>query len=328
MARAQIEDSRSRDGDAPGPSTAGRQQLNDSVARRTGLPAESWNRKRTTARGPVRDAIRQLRRSRNARIGGTMLSFLTIITLAAPWIAPYDPIRMSPNDILQPPGARFPLGTDQFGRDVFSRILLGAPLSLMLGVISVTIAGTVGTLLGLAVGYWGGWTERIVMRCIDVMLAFPGILLALSVVAVLGPGLNNVMIAVGIGGIPTFARIVRGSVLSARENVYVEAARALGAADLAIVARHVLPNVVAPIIVLATLGMGTAILSGAALSYLGLGAQPPAPEWGAMLSTGRDFLRGYWWISTFPGLAILLTVMAINLLGDGLRDALDPRLRI
>jgi peptide/nickel transport system permease protein len=323
MASAHVEDSKSREGAAQG-----------AIDGSSGLSASpdvaggSLSRQPATSRGPVRDALRQLRRSRNALIGGGILVGLALVSLAAPFLAPHDPIRMSPTDVLEPPGARFPLGTDQFGRDVLSRILLGAPLSLMLGLISVAIAGTVGTLLGLAVGYWGGWTERIVMRCIDVMLAFPGILLALSVVAVLGPGLNNVMIAVGIGGIPTFARIVRGSVLTAREHVYVEAARALGASDLTIVLRHVLPNVVAPIIVLATLGMGTAILSGAALSYLGLGAQPPAPEWGAMLSTGRDYLRGSWWISTFPGLAILVAVMAINLLGDGLRDALDPRLRI
>ena len=323
MASAHVEDSRSREGAAQGAI-----ESSSGLSASPDFAAGSLSRQPATSRGPVRDALRQLRRSRNALVGGAILVCLALVSLAAPFIAPHDPIRMSPADVLEPPGARFPLGTDQFGRDVLSRILLGAPLSLSLGVISVAIGGTVGTLLGLAVGYWGGWTERIVMRCIDVMLAFPGILLALSVVAVLGPGLNNVMVAVGIGGIPTFARIVRGSVLTAREHVYVEAARALGASDLTIVLRHVLPNVVAPIIVLATLGMGTAILSGAALSYLGLGAQPPAPEWGAMLSTGRDYLRGSWWISTFPGLAILVTVMAINLLGDGLRDALDPRLRI
>lgn len=260
--------------------------------------------------------------------GAALFCALVLVAVAAPWIAPHDPIRMAPNDILLAPGWTYPLGTDQYGRDVLSRILLGAPISLTLGLISVGIAATIGTCLGLAVGYWGGWTDKTVMRCIDVMMAFPGILLALVVVAVLGAGLNNVMIAVGISGIPAYVRMVRGSVLSAKQNLYVDAARALGAVDVTIMRRHVFPNVVAPVIVLATLGLGTAILSGAALSYLGLGAQPPTPEWGSMLSTGRDYLRGQWWISTFPGLAIMLTVMAVNLLGDGLRDALDPRLRI
>jgi peptide/nickel transport system permease protein len=257
-----------------------------------------------------------------------MFGVLVLVAVAAPWIAPHDPIRMAPDDILLPPGGTYALGSDQYGRDVLSRILLGAPISLTLGLVSVGIAASIGTCLGLAAGYWGGLTDRIVMRCIDVMMAFPGILLALAVVAVLGPGLYNVMIAVGIGGIPGYVRMVRGSVLAARGNLYVEAARALGAEDVRIMRRHVLPNVVAPIIVLATLGLGTAIVSGAALSYLGLGAQPPTPEWGSMLSTGRDYLRGQWWISTFPGLAIMLTVMAVNLFGDGLRDALDPRLGV
>jgi peptide/nickel transport system permease protein len=284
--------------------------------------------RRPISRGPVREALHQLRRSPGAMAGATLFAILVLVAVLAPWLAPHDPIRMAPNDILLPPGGSYLLGTDQYGRDVLSRILLGTPISLTLGLISVGIAGLIGTSLGLAVGYWGGTTDSIVMRGIDVMMAFPGILLALAVVAVLGPGLYNVMIAVGLAGIPSYTRIVRGSVLSAKENLYVEAARALGAVDATIMWRHVLPNVVAPIIVLATLGLGTAILSGASLSYLGLGAQPPTPEWGSMLSTGRDYLRGQWWISTFPGLAIMLTVMAVNLLGDGLRDALDPRLRI
>ena len=295
----------------------------DSIAAGRALPGRG-----AAARGPVREALRQLRRSPGAMAGAVLFGLLLLTAIAAPWIAPHDPIRMAPNDILMAPNRTYLLGTDQYGRDVLSRILLGTPISLTLGVISVGIAATVGTCLGLAVGYWGGMTDKIIMRVIDVMMAFPGILLALAVVAVLGPGLYNVMIAVGISGIPTYARMVRGSVLSAKENLYVDAARALGAVDVTIMWRHVLPNVVAPIIVLATLGLGTAILSGASLSYLGLGAQPPTPEWGSMLSTGRDYLRSQWWISTFPGLAIMLTVMAVNLLGDGLRDALDPRLRV
>lgn len=282
---------------------------------------------KTISRHPMREALRQLRRSPGAMVGLTMLALLVIIAIAAPWIAPYDPVKIAPDTLLKPPSREHLLGTDQYGRDILSRILHGAPISLRLGLISVAIAGIVGTIIGLIAGYWGGIIDRVLMRCIDVMLAFPGILLALVVVTVLGPSLNNAMIAVGVSGIPTYARLIRGSVLSAKENLYVEAARSIGAKDTTIVRRHVLPNVIAPVIVLATLGLGTAILSGAALSYLGLGAQPPMPEWGAMLSVGRDYLRQQWWIATMPGIAIMITVMAINLLGDGLRDALDPRLR-
>jgi peptide/nickel transport system permease protein len=307
------------------PAAATRERSGD---RDTLVDISSSPGRRSAARGPIREALRQLRRSSGALAGAALFGMLMLVAVVAPWIAPHDPIRMAPNDILLAPGGTYPLGTDQYGRDVLSRILLGTPISLALGLISVGIAATIGSGVGLAVGYWGGMTDKIVMRCIDVMMAFPGILLALAVVAVLGPGLNNVMIAVGISAIPAYVRMVRGSVLSAKENLYVDAARALGAVDVTIMRRHVLPNVVAPIIVLATLGLGTAILSGASLSYLGLGAQPPTPEWGSMLSTGRDYLRSQWWISTFPGLAIMLTVMAVNLLGDGLRDALDPRLRV
>jgi peptide/nickel transport system permease protein len=185
-----------------------------------------------------------------------------------------------------------------------------------------------GVLLGLAAGYYGRWVDAMVTMVIDVMLAFPGILLALALVSVLGPSLRNLMIAVGISSVPTYARLVRGSVLSSKENVYVEAARVIGCTDVAIMRRHVLPNVVAPIIVVATLGVAAAILWAAALSFLGLGSQPPTPEWGRMLSEGRNFLREQWWIATFPGLAIMITVLSMNLLGDGLRDVLDPRQQI
>lgn len=256
-----------------------------------------------------------------------MIVILIFIALFASVLAPYDPIAMTPVDQLTGPSSTYLLGTDQFGRDIFSRILLGSRISLRLGFIAVAISSSIGTVIGLVSGYWGGTTDRFIMRAVDVMLAFPGILLALVVVAVLGPGLTNTMVAVGVAAVPAYARLVRGSTLSAKENLYVEAARAIGARDTTIIFRHVLPNVVAPVLILSTLGLGTAILSGAALSYLGLGAQPPTPEWGAMLSTGRDYLRGQWWISTFPGLAIVFTVMAVNLFGDGLRDALDPRLR-
>jgi peptide/nickel transport system permease protein len=268
-----------------------------------------------------------LARHRGALIGLLILAALAAMALAAPWLSARDPIRTAPREALQPPGARFALGSDQFGRDVASRVLHGARVSLLVGVISVSIAVGLGAPLGLVSGYYGGRLDALIMRVMDVMLAFPGILLALAIVSVLSPGLGNVMIAVGLSAVPGYARLVRATVLSAREHLYVEAARALGGRDGGILVRDILPNVVAPLIVTATLGLGGAILSAAALSFLGLGSQPPQPEWGRMLSEGRDYLREAWWISTFPGLGILLTVLAMNLVGDGLRDVLDPRLK-
>jgi len=273
-------------------------------------------------------ALPRLLRQRGAALGAVILGALAVMALAAPWLSPRDPIKTSPREALQPPGSRFLLGSDQFGRDVASRALHGARVSLTVGLIAVSIAVALGTPVGLVSGYYGGRIDGFMMRVVDVLLAFPGILLALAIVTVLSPGLNNVMIAVGLAAVPNYARLVRASVLSAREQLYVEAARALGSRDVSIVARYILPNVVAPLIVTATLGLGTAILSAAALSFLGLGSQPPQPEWGRMLSEGRDYLREAWWISTVPGLGIMLTVLAMNLLGDGLRDVLDPRLKV
>jgi len=273
-------------------------------------------------------ALRRLTRHRGALLGLVILAALALMALAAPWLSPRDPIKTSPREALQAPGPRFLLGSDQFGRDVASRALHGARISLTVGLIAVAIAVALGTPVGLLSGYYGGRVDGFVMRVVDVLLAFPGILLALAIVSVLSPGLNNVMIAVGLAAVPNYARLVRASVLTAREQLYVEAARALGSRDLGIVARYILPNVVAPLIVTATLGLGTAILSAAALSFLGLGSQPPQPEWGRMLSEGRDYLREAWWISTVPGVGIMLTVLAMNLVGDGLRDVLDPRLKI
>jgi peptide/nickel transport system permease protein len=272
-------------------------------------------------------AVAGLVRQRGALIGLVILATLATMAVAAPWLGARDPIRTAPREALQPPGGRFVLGSDQFGRDVASRVLYGARISLLVGVISVSIAVALGAPLGLVSGYYGGRLDALIMRMMDVMLAFPGILLALAIVSVLSPGLGNVMIAVGLSAVPGYARLVRATVLSAREHLYVEAARALGGRDGGILVRDILPNVVAPLIVTATLGLGGAILSAAALSFLGLGSQPPQPEWGRMLSEGRDYLREAWWISTFPGLGILLTVLAMNLVGDGLRDVLDPRLK-
>ena len=266
-------------------------------------------------------------RQRGAMLGLLILAALGTMAVAAPWLAARDPIRTAAREALQPPGARFLLGSDQFGRDVGSRVVYGARVSLLVGVISVSIAVALGAPLGLVSGYYGGRLDALIMRVMDVLLAFPGILLALAIVSVLSPGLGNVMIAVGLSAVPGYARVVRATVLAAREHLYVEAARALGGRDGGILVRDILPNVVAPLIVTATLGLGGAILSAAALSFLGLGSQPPQPEWGRMLSEGRDYLREAWWISTFPGLGILLTVLAMNLVGDGLRDVLDPRLK-
>jgi len=245
-------------------------------------------------------------------VGAAILAVLALMAVGAPGLAARDPIRTAPREALQPPGSRYLLGTDQFGRDVASRVLYGARLSLTVGLIAVGIAVALGVPIGLVSGFYGGRLDVFAMRVMDVLLAFPGILLALAIVGVLSPGLGNVMIAVGLAAVPTYARLTRASVLSARELLYVEAARAMGGRDRFILTRYILPNVVAPLIVTSTLG---------------LGSPPPTPEWGRMLSEGRDYLREAWWISTFPGLAIMLTVLAMNLLGDGLRDVLDPRLK-
>lgn len=265
-------------------------------------------------------------RHRGMALGGSLLMIVIALTIAAPVIAPYDPLEIDTNAILARPGVPHLLGTDTLGRDLFSRVVYGGRVSLALGLISMTISLVFGVLLGVVAGYFGGRIDEVIMRFIDVLLAFPGLLLALLAVFALGVGLRNAMIAVGIAGIPVFARVTRGEVLSARENLYVEAARAIGAPERIIVVRHLLPNIITPNIVIATLRVGTAIIFGASLSFLGLGAQPPAPEWGLMLSQGRGFLGIAWWMSFAPGLAIFLVVMASNLFGDGLRDVLDPRL--
>jgi peptide/nickel transport system permease protein len=276
--------------------------------------------------GRTRTAARSRGRWDLAAAG--LLVLVTVVALAAPLLAPFDPIKVS-DQALYSPGVPYYFGSDQYGRDIFSRILYGARISLVIGLISVGIAAAIGVTVGLIAGYYGGWVDNLLMWVINVMLALPGILLALAIVTIRGqPSLGNLMIAVGIAGVPTYARLVRGSVLAAKENLYVDAARVIGAPTRVILARHLLPNVIAPVIVAATLGTGTAILAAAALSFLGLGSQPPSPEWGRMLSEGRAYLRDQWWISTFPGLAIMLTVLAMNLLGDGLRDALDPRLKV
>ena len=274
-----------------------------------------------------RDALRRLARNRGALAGLILLALLALMAIGAPLLAPYDPNAIAPTANLTGPSAAHLFGTDQFGRDILSRIVFGARLSFEVGFIAVGLALIFGIVLGLTAGYYGGKPDAAISILIDIMLAFPGILLALAIIAILGPSLLNLMIAVGIAGIPTYTRLVRGATLSAKQQAYVEAARVSGATNSAIMFRHILPNVLAPVIVLATLGIGSAILVGASLSFLGLGAKPPTPEWGAMLSAGRNYLSIAWWITLFPGLAIMVTVLSINMVGDGLRDALDPRLK-
>jgi peptide/nickel transport system permease protein len=242
-------------------------------------------------------------------------------------LAPSDPIRIESAKTLQPPSARQLFGSDHLGRDVLSRVLYGGRLSLRIGVVSVGISLTCGLALGLLAGFCGGWRDMLIMRVMDVLLAFPGILLALAIIAILGPGLSKVMVAVGISYIPQYTRIVRSCVLSTASSLYVDAARAIGCRDHRLMVAHVLPNALTPVIAVATLGMATAILVGAGFSFLGLGVQPPTPEWGAMVASGREYLRSGWWVSTFPGLLIALTVLSMNLLADGLREALDPMLK-
>jgi ABC-type dipeptide/oligopeptide/nickel transport system permease subunit len=260
-------------------------------------------------------------------VGGIVLTIIILVAIFAPLLAPEDPITQDYTRVLAPPSSSYPFGTDQFGRDILSRIIIGSRQSLAVAAIAIAIAASVGTLLGLLSGFFGGWIDTIIQRVIDVLLAFPGILFAMAVVAILGPGLRNAMIAVGISLIPSYARMVRGSVLSQKENAFVEAARLCGAGNTRILARHILPNVLGPIMVLVTISIAWAILIGASLSFLGLGAQLPEPEWGLDLSMAREYLREAWWMTTFPGLAIMLTVVSVNLIGEGLRDALDPRTR-
>jgi peptide/nickel transport system permease protein len=271
--------------------------------------------------------LRRLRRNPGAVVGAIVLVALVLLTVFAPAIAPYDPIAQDSSAIRAAPSAKHLFGADTFGRDIFSRVLYGGRMSLPVGFVAVGITAVVGVALGLVAGYYGGRLDTVIMRGVDLMLAFPGILLAMALIAILGTSLFNLMLAVGIAAIPEYTRVVRGTGLGARETEYVTAARVSGASDRALVLRHILPNVLPPVIVLATLGIAGAIILGSTLSFLGLGIQPPTPEWGNMLSDGRSMMRHQWWIAFFPGFAIMVTVLAINLLGDGLRDALDPRLR-
>lgn len=269
----------------------------------------------------------RLWQNKAAMAGLLILLVYVFLAIFADHLAPYgfDDQDLSRRFIR--PSAKYLFGTDNLGRDIFSRIIYGTRISLRVGLISVAISSSIGTLLGAIAGFYGKAIDNIIMRCVDVMLAIPSILLAISIAAALGPGLSNVMIAISIGSIPSFARIVRASVLTVKEQEFVEAARSIGASDLRIIVRHILPNCLATIIVQATLGVAGAILSTSGLSFIGLGISPPTPEWGSMLSAGRQYIRDHGYIVFFPGLAIMITIFALNLFGDGLRDALDPRLK-
>jgi peptide/nickel transport system permease protein len=271
--------------------------------------------------------LRELLTNRGAVIGAAILLVLVIAAVAAPVLAPYPPDEQDLLAALQPPSAAHLMGTDEFGRDIFSRILHGASISLRMGLLAVSLAAIVGISVGLCAGYFGQLFDSISMRLVDAMLAFPDILLALVVLTILGPSIASVTLAVAVAQIPIFIRLARASTLSEREHDYIMAIRVLGAGDARILFRHLLPNIVAPLVVLASVSTGSAILVGAGLSFLGLGARPPTPEWGAMLISSRLYIQDAPWIALFPGGAIMLTVFAFNMMGDGLRDATDVRLR-
>lgn len=277
-----------------------------------------------------RQAMRRLWDTRSSRIGLFIVAFFVILAIVVPLAFPYDPKTDSNLSMkLKPPSWEHLFGTDQLGRDVLVRVVHGAPISLRVGISAVAFGLIVGTFLGMIAGFFRGAIDSIIMRLMDIMLAFPATLLAIAIVAMRGPGLNNTMFAIGIVSVPGYARIARAAVLALQEREYVSAARAVGAKPMRVLFRHILPNGISPLVVQATLNLATAVLEAAALGFLGLGAQPPQPEWGAMLSDSYKFLTiGAWWPVLFPGLAIMLTVLGFNLLGDGLRDALDPRMII
>ncbi|MFM8532932.1 MAG: ABC transporter permease [Acidimicrobiia bacterium] len=281
-------------------------------------------RKRRT---PLTDAWARLRRDRAALVGFALLASMIVLAIAAPFIVRHDPLEQELLQRMKPPSAEYLFGTDDLGRDVFSRVLYGGRISLRVGITAVILGTAIGAFLGSVSGYAGGWLDSVISRAMEIVLAFPGTLLAIAIVAARGPGLENTLLAVGLVSVPVYARLMRASVLSLREREFVTAARCLGASDRRILFSHILPNGLTPLIVQSTLGIAGAIVEAAALGFLGLGAQPPAPEWGAMLTDARNYLLNAPWAMIFPGFAIMLTVLGFNLFGDGLRDALDPQMK-
>lgn len=278
-------------------------------------------------RTPWREGWKKLRKQKAAMIGGGFIIVFVLVGILAPYLAPYDPIAQNLSNTLKPPSAEHWLGTDDSGRDILSRILYGARVSLTIGFFSVIGSLIVGALLGLLAGFFGNRIDTIISRLFDIMLAFPGVLLAIAIVAILGPGLFNALLAIAIVNIPMYGRLIRAKVLSVKQEEYIMAARAQGMSKWRILFRHVLPNSWTPLIVQGTLGIASAILEAAALGFLGLGAQPPEAEWGKMLADSRDYITNAPWVVMTPGLAIMLSVIGFNLFGDGLRDALDPKMK-
>jgi peptide/nickel transport system permease protein len=270
---------------------------------------------------------RKFRRNQRGVAGMVILLVLILAGLFAPFITPYEPNAQSLDDAFQQPSAAHWMGTDNVGRDMFTRIIYGIRISLFAGLVAVSISLVVGGILGALAGYYVGWVDNLILRFMDILLAMPSILLAISIIAALGGGLMNMLIAIGLSAMPQYCRTLRAEILKIREQEFIEAARAAGASDLSIIVRHILPNCLAPLIVRVTMGMAGAILSCSSLSFIGLGVAPPTPEWGSMLSRGREYIRTFPNMSTFPGLAIMLTIFALNLMGDALRDALDPKMK-
>ncbi len=289
--------------------------------------APSRKVERSAWRDELSSFWRRFRANRVGMLGAVLVALCVAVALLAPVVAPYPPDELHGNWRLYPPNEYFLLGTDEFGRDLLSRIMFGAQISLQVGLVSVALALLAGAILGLVAGYSGGWLDNVIMRCMDVLFAFPAILLAIGIMAMLGASTTNATIAIGIVYSPSFARLTRASVLSIREQEFVEAARVLGLTDVRIVLHHIVPNLMAPLLVQITFSLSTAILTEAALSFLGLGTPPPAPSWGGMLSASRRYVELSPWPAIFPGVAIMLLVLGFNLFGDGLRDVLDPRLR-
>ncbi|EST54441.1 diguanylate cyclase [Brevibacillus panacihumi W25] len=289
---------------------------------------ESTSEHAYASRSQWKMMVSRFKKNKRAMVGFWMVVFCVAVALLAPWVAPYDPIEQNMQIMLEGPSLNHPFGTDEFGRDILSRIIHGTQISLMTGIVGVLIAVILGVALGTISGYFGGLADTLIMRIMDIFMAFPSFLLALAIVSVLGPGMINVMIAIGIFSVPTFARLSRSSVISIKDKEYIEAVKAMGGSHLHIIIKHVIPNSIAPIIVLSSMRIATAIITAAGLSFLGMGAQPPTPEWGAMLSTGREYLRVAPHVSTMPGLAIMFLVLGFNMLGDGLRDALDPKMKL
>jgi len=269
---------------------------------------------------------KRFRRNRLAVAGALVVGLLFVLSFLASWITPFSPDAIDAYHVLLPPSGAHWFGTDELGRDVLTRVIFGARVSLKVGFVAVGIAVLIGTAVGLLAGFYGGWLDSLLMRLVDIMLCFPTFFLILAVIAMLEPSIWYIMIIIGLTGWMGVARLVRAEVMSLREREFVMAARGLGASDLRIIVRHILPNAMSPVLVTATLGVAGAILTESALSFLGIGVQPPTPSWGNILTAGKDYIEFAWWLSLFPGLAILVTVLAYNLLGEGLRDALDPRL--